>query len=194
MTSREQQARQTYEHIMHTAEQLLEHSTYEQLSVNDICEKAGISKGGFYHHFSSKDQLIALLIGRQMEHLIHERVSPLLGKESAFTLLELYMYTGLEYLKNCPKNTLARCWLALSEHSALTAPRFSQTYFALLHQIISQGIEEGHVRKEYDTGFYESFTAAFFTGIMLHTIAYENGLSQEKFVGQSMELLWKALQ
>ena len=84
MNLREQQAQQTYEHILHTAECLLENSTYEKLSVNEIYEKAGISKGGFYHHFSSKDQLIALLIGRQMEQYIHKQVAPLIGKKDAF--------------------------------------------------------------------------------------------------------------
>ena len=67
MTNREQQAQKTYEHILQTAEQLLSTSSYEELSIREICERAGVSKGGFYHHFSSKDQLIAILIGRQMQ-------------------------------------------------------------------------------------------------------------------------------
>ena len=38
MTNREQQAQKTYEHILQTAEQLLATSSYEELSINEICE------------------------------------------------------------------------------------------------------------------------------------------------------------
>lgn len=30
---------------------------YENSSINSICQKAGISKGGIYHHFKNKDEL-----------------------------------------------------------------------------------------------------------------------------------------
>lgn len=193
MTPREQQAQQTYEHIMNTAEQLLESTSYDVLSVNDICEKAGISKGGFYHHFSSKDQLIALLIGRQMERFMLERVVPLLGKENAVTLLNLYLTTGIEYLIRNPKDTLARCWLALSEHKELTAQPFSQAYFELLHNIILQGKEEGCIRKDIDSVFCVNFLAASYTGIILHTIAYSDEQSLTDFVEKSLSLIHQVI-
>ena len=52
MNLRKQQALQTYYHILSTAKQLAENKPYESLSVEQICDCAGISKGGFYHHFS----------------------------------------------------------------------------------------------------------------------------------------------
>ena len=78
MTNREQQAQQTYEHILQTTELLLTSCSYDELSISDICKKAGISKGGFYHHFSSKDQIIAILIGRQMQANVCTYIEPLL--------------------------------------------------------------------------------------------------------------------
>lgn len=193
MTPREQQAQQTYKHIMSTAEDLLKSTSFDELSVNEICEKAGISKGGFYHHFSSKDQLLALLIGLQMERLMHERVTPLLEKEDAFTLLNLYIKTGLEYLKNSPKDTLGRCWLALLEHEALTSSRFSQTYFELLHTIVLQGIEEGSIRKDIEPAFCENFLAASYTGIMMQAITYKDVQELENFVEKSLSLVHKSI-
>ena len=193
MTPREQQAQQTYEHILQTAEMLLETYSYDTLSVNDICEKAGISKGGFYHHFSSKDQLLALLIGRQMERLIHERVAPLLGKKDAITLLNLYLFTGMEYLQNNPRDTLARCWLALSEHKELTTEPFSKVYFKLLDDIVLQGIKEGCIRKDIDPVFCENFLAATYSGIFLHTFAYHGEQSFEDFAEKAIILIHKII-
>lgn len=37
---------------------------YERTTISDIMEKAGVSKGGFYHHFSSKEELLEALGAR----------------------------------------------------------------------------------------------------------------------------------
>ncbi|MGN6101053.1 MAG: TetR/AcrR family transcriptional regulator, partial [Devosia sp.] len=34
---------------------------YDETSVNDVIEAAGLSKGAFYHHFSSKEDLMKAL-------------------------------------------------------------------------------------------------------------------------------------
>ncbi|HUZ65183.1 MAG TPA: TetR/AcrR family transcriptional regulator [Acetobacteraceae bacterium] len=37
---------------------------YERTTVSDIIEKAGVSKGGFYHHFASKEEMLEALAAR----------------------------------------------------------------------------------------------------------------------------------
>ena len=189
MTNREQQAQQTYEHILQTAEQLLATSSYEALSINEICERAGISKGGFYHHFSSKDQLIAILIGRQMQEHVYTYLEPLLGKKNAMSLLQLYMQTGLDYLKNSPKDTLARCWLAISQNGELANSQLSLLSYQLLQNILTQGIEEGCFRKNIDPAFYAQFIAATYSGILFHAVSFNDEALAADFAPKSMELI-----
>lgn len=55
---REQQARTTKHTIMTCAIDLLASRPYEQISVKDICDAAGVSVGAFYHHFRSKENLL----------------------------------------------------------------------------------------------------------------------------------------
>ena len=145
MNLRAKQAQQTYEHILVTAEQLLKQSSYEELSVDQICECANISKGGFYHHFSSKDEFISLLIGRQMGNLIAERIEPCLKEKSAFELLEIYLNTTIEYLEKSPRSMLIRCWLALSEHPEITNSEFAKESFHVFHEIVEKGKAEGKI-------------------------------------------------
>ena len=38
---------------------------YEQLSIKNICEEAGVSNGSFYHHFKTKDDLLSYYIEEQ---------------------------------------------------------------------------------------------------------------------------------
>ena len=49
----------TREKLLDTAIQLIWQSNYASVGVNDICEKAGITKGAFYHYFDSKATLFA---------------------------------------------------------------------------------------------------------------------------------------
>jgi AcrR family transcriptional regulator len=58
MTSRKLQAFQTRQKIVDTALQLFGKKGYEAVTVDDICDEAGVSKGAFYHHFPSKDQIL----------------------------------------------------------------------------------------------------------------------------------------
>ena len=54
------------EKILLSAEKLFARNGYESTSVNAIIEDAGVSKGAFYHHFTTKDDLISAII--EFEH------------------------------------------------------------------------------------------------------------------------------
>lgn len=58
MNNRQLQAKMTKEHIMKTVKNLSKKYSYDELSIDLICKKAGVSTGAFYHHFKSKQGLI----------------------------------------------------------------------------------------------------------------------------------------
>ena len=43
--------------LMQTATELIWGSNYDKVGIAEICKKAGVTKGAFYHHFSSKSEL-----------------------------------------------------------------------------------------------------------------------------------------
>ena len=51
------QAHETEQAILRAAMELSREQTFDKVSVRDICQKAGITTGAFYHHFSSKEQM-----------------------------------------------------------------------------------------------------------------------------------------
>jgi len=63
----------TISKIMNAAIKLFSHSGYDAASVADICKEAGVSKGAFYHHFPSKQNLF-LAIVNQWLHGLDERL------------------------------------------------------------------------------------------------------------------------
>src|SRR3954451_5784146 len=53
------QAAKNRERIVETAAQLFRERGFEGIGVADLMKEAGLTHGGFYGHFSSKDDLIA---------------------------------------------------------------------------------------------------------------------------------------
>ena len=64
--SRQQlKSQETKAKIFRAAKNILQKKGYEQLSIKNICEEAGVSNGSFYHHFKSKDDLLSYYIEEQ---------------------------------------------------------------------------------------------------------------------------------
>ncbi len=64
--SRQQlKSRETKAKIFKAAKRILRKKGYEQLSIKNICEEAGVSNGSFYHHFKTKDDLLSYYIEEQ---------------------------------------------------------------------------------------------------------------------------------
>ncbi|MDQ8757538.1 TetR/AcrR family transcriptional regulator [Sphingosinicella sp. LHD-64] len=53
--------------LLDCAQALFLERGYERTTINDIIGKAGVSKGGFYHHFSSKEEMLEALAARFAE-------------------------------------------------------------------------------------------------------------------------------
>lgn len=47
------------ERIVESARKLFNRHGFEQVSIDQVMESAGLTRGGFYHHFHNKDQLYA---------------------------------------------------------------------------------------------------------------------------------------
>jgi TetR/AcrR family transcriptional regulator, transcriptional repressor for nem operon len=52
----------TREHILNVAFSLFLQKSFKEVTLKDIVEKTGMSKGAFYHYFSSKEQLFLELV------------------------------------------------------------------------------------------------------------------------------------
>jgi AcrR family transcriptional regulator len=67
--SRKMQAAETKKKIYNNAVLLFNKYGFENVSVDSIVEKAGISKGGFYVHFDSKDAILTEMINEYVNKL-----------------------------------------------------------------------------------------------------------------------------
>jgi len=61
--------------IIQSSLTLFEKYGFHGVSVNQIVKKAGTSKGGFYHHFSSKDELLYVIHDTFITHVIQKAIN-----------------------------------------------------------------------------------------------------------------------
>lgn len=97
LSKQQLKSRETRAKIFQAAKRILQRQGYEQLSIKNICEEAGVSNGSFYHHFKTKDDLLSYYIEEQPS------INPDLldlpsSKEEA---RETIVYVYLNYVRYC---------------------------------------------------------------------------------------------
>lgn len=65
LSKQQQKSKETRARIFRAAKRILQKCGYEELSIKNICEEAGVSNGSFYHHFKTKDDLLSYYIEDQ---------------------------------------------------------------------------------------------------------------------------------
>lgn len=110
LTNRQKQAVETKQKIFYCAVSLFAQKSYENVTVQDICDKAEVSVGAFYHHFKSKENIINegyRLFDQQSEN-IWEQGHPkepleqiqFLITEQARSMEQMGAMASLQYFKN----------------------------------------------------------------------------------------------
>ena len=78
----------TEERIKKEAMKLFLERGYKDVSMQDICNAAGLSKGGLYRHFSSKSEILLSLVGDERQTDVSERIAM---REPAAQILTDYL-------------------------------------------------------------------------------------------------------
>ncbi|NBB51918.1 TetR family transcriptional regulator [Rhizobium sp. CRIBSB] len=114
--------RETRERIVATADMLFYRCGFEHTSFADIAVAVGISRGNFYHHFKSKDEILAAVIAKRLADRVRMMacweadVSDPVGRIEAF--IDILRMNGDKIRRHgCPIGTLTS-ELAKLDHAA----------------------------------------------------------------------------
>lgn len=111
---RELQAESTRNNILEIAAQEILRCGFQSSSIGEIIKKANVSKGCFYHHFSSKKQLGYAVLDHSIEHVKNEVWMPMLTNENPLNaIINMFsypeQYLDCEKVKlGCPINNLSQ--------------------------------------------------------------------------------------
>lgn len=80
--ARYQHPEQTLENILTTASTLFLEKGYDQTNIQDILDALHLSKGGLYHHFSSKEEILEAVMKRHAQQM-HQHLKEMITKTKA---------------------------------------------------------------------------------------------------------------
>lgn len=145
-------ARRTRERILETAAAAFARDGYEGTSLNDVIRTSGYTKGAFYFHFASKQEL-ALATFRYKQEQLAERVLAQADGTDAIAQLQATLRLRARVYADDPS---ARCILRLgSELGAKAGPdsefaRFQELTIETFAEIVRRGQADGTMRADVD--------------------------------------------
>ena len=113
LSKQQLKSKETKDNIFRAAKHILQKKGYDQLSIKNICEEAGVSNGSFYHHFKTKDDLLSYYIEEQPSINPDLLDLPENAEEAKQTIIYVYLNyvhycqeLGVEFMSNyyTPKN------------------------------------------------------------------------------------------
>jgi len=168
----------TRKKILESAQYLFSHYGAEKTSIGDIMERAELTHGGFYNHFSSKDELLAQVIHDSVSLSKLANVPQEKEEKEKWLDQVLRSYLSLEHASRktfaCPLTFLARD-VSLGTFDA------KHEYEELLRQHISKIIEhflDHKSSKEAKSSSY-SVTALMLGALNMASAVNNNNLAEE---------------
>lgn len=168
---RKQQGKQTEEAILKATIDLARESSFDKVSIRDICAHVGITTGAFYHHFPSKDALLArgfTPLDARMEELMgaHADASPL---ERLWLLLSGYA----EFMENLGPMLVGRYYEhRLTSPSAATLDPNRYTLRAM-QQCLTDIAQAGQLAEGMTPEWVADFLFRHFRGIVMDWVLHQ---------------------
>jgi AcrR family transcriptional regulator len=196
MNKQQQRSEETRTRLLKAAEISFAQQGFDATSVAKICQTAGMTKGAFYHHFSSKEQVFLELLRRWLEGLESQMIS--LREETVSVPEELLSMSGLipEVLKAAEDQLpiYLEFWTR-----AMRDPNVMQElitpihhYRSLFSEMASKGISEGTL-KEVDPETTAKLILALALGLLIQGLIDPRGEDWQRVTQDSMQILLTGL-
>lgn len=139
-TKRQAQAIKTKNKIYNIAFDLMEKKGFNNITIEDISKKAGVSVGAFYHYFKSKNDILFEIYHRADEYF-KENVENILSPENSLNQIIEYFHYYSKYSKSVG--------IEFTKHLYSTENKFftrkDRYMLAFLQDIIKNGQEKNEI-------------------------------------------------
>lgn len=188
LTKRKQQAIDSKKKIYQTALLLMEKKSFERISVEEISRKAGVSTGAFYHHFSSKDDILIELFKEADVFFVQKVVNSIKGENAKDKILSyfehfsnFYLQYGVDILK------------ALYATQNGLFVQNDRVIVTLLQDIVNQGIEKGELKSEMTNEEIVDMLFCTVRGVAYKWCVANGDFSLQEIIVKYVRIILKAL-
>ncbi len=138
---------ETKRRIAEKAKQLFVQRGYGAVTMNDVCEAAGVSKGSLYHHFPSKEELLLHVVEEDNEQWRREWEK----KRATLATIEDQLFALAEHYANDIQNPLIKTMEEFARSRVMTADiverlvRASNESSQACRDLLREGMESGEL-------------------------------------------------
>jgi len=188
--------------ILEASLDLFHRGSFTGTSINQIVERAGITKGALFHHFRGKMELGYAVVDEVLRAWIVETwVTPLAtSTDPARDIMKIVEGMGEELQEHpelvelgCPLNNLAQEMSSLDEGFRLKLLELYDAWEGALEKAIRAGIDAGAVRDDVDPKATAVTLVALLEGC-IGMIKVQQSLDQMERVGQGLSFFLAGLQ
>jgi AcrR family transcriptional regulator len=190
---------ETRSRILDAAGELFAERGYDATSVADICARAGVTKGAFYHHFKSKQAVFLEMRDRWLAPLETQLT---LARDPAETLPQLLQHVAdlaRAMFAEAGEDQRQQVFLELLS-AARQDPAILPALLAPLHryrewfaQLISAGIQEGALR-QVDRELSAQVLVSLGFGLIMLSLLEPHGGDWGDIASRAMPLLMQGLE
>lgn len=130
--------------LLASAMRLFRESGYDRITIDDICKSVGITRGAFYYHFRSKEELLADFLAIP-ESIGMEHLSNILAAPNHWEQLWLCLLFYLDYTREVGPEILSQI-LRLNLAKDRGTYRIKETTAKIAYPIIEKGQAAGQIR------------------------------------------------
>ncbi|MBI1815939.1 MAG: TetR/AcrR family transcriptional regulator [Deltaproteobacteria bacterium] len=139
--------------ILEAAEHLFARRGFAGVGLSEVAEAAGLSKSSLFHHFKSKVDLYAAVVGRILDHIDLRMTRALAAGGDPLTRIDRWLDTLVDFLGESPSH--ARLLLrSLFEDDDLTGTSEEEQHvdattkrlLATAGDLLREGMAAGHLR------------------------------------------------
>ncbi len=148
-TKQQQKSRATKDKIFLAAKDILQRDGYDALSIKNICELAGVSNGSFYHHFSTKEDLLSYYIEHLPGNNSHMFSTPSSLDEAIHSIIQVYL-NYVDYCQELGVAFLSNYYVPRNE--ALNPHKRTERAYPIItvQQYLERGIEAGTLKTDLE--------------------------------------------
>ncbi len=194
--SSQQRGRATRAHILATAATCFAQQGYDGTGVAEICRRAGVTKGAFYHHFPSKQALFLALFDQWLQGMDAQIASV---REEAGTTPEAFrrMAGMIQHVFAAAGGQLPmflEFWSKAARDPAVWQATIApyRQYTALFSAMIEAGIAEGTLRTA-DPQAAAQVVVSLAVGLVLQSVLDPEGADWGYVAQEGVRLLLEGL-
>ena len=167
---------------------------YENASMNEIAIRAGISKGGLYHHFLSKDMVLLYANQKLMEPCM-AMLDAAKENSSAVEGIKTYIHDYLGYWIERKKELI---FFSMSMTKAMSHmdifkmyERYTEDYITSFVELFKKGMQSGEFKLSNAKGSAVALMSSL-DGLIIY-MALDKKLKLDEMVGYFIEVFLKPL-